>query len=106
MSLKQKFQFCFLHSSIAPLLRPQIVGEIKPARDAVVEVTSRLRSYLYRDFFQRDTVPPSAPLSNVEASSSNTIAPITETSTTYQNVQTVAAAVMSAKVFFLTQVEC
>ncbi|KAK7282549.1 hypothetical protein RIF29_11432 [Crotalaria pallida] len=75
----------------------QIVGEIKAARDAVVEVTSRLRSYLYKDFLQRDTAPPSAPLSNVEASSSNTIAPVTDTSTTYQNVQTVAAAVMPSK---------
>ncbi|CAL0327489.1 unnamed protein product [Lupinus luteus] len=75
----------------------QIVGEIKAARDAVVEVTSRLRSYLYRDFIQKDTVPPTAPLSSVEASSSNTIAPAIETSTTYQNVQTVAAAVLPSK---------
>ncbi|KAE9587247.1 hypothetical protein Lal_00004831 [Lupinus albus] len=75
----------------------QIVGEIKAARDAVVEVTSRLRSYLYRDFIQRDTVPPSAPLSSVEASSSNTIAPVIETSTAYQNVQTVAPAVLPSK---------
>ncbi|XP_019415294.1 PREDICTED: KH domain-containing protein HEN4-like [Lupinus angustifolius] len=75
----------------------QIVGEIKAARDAVVEVTSRLRSYLYKDFIQRNTVPPSAPLSSVEASSSNTTAPIMETSTTYQNVQTVAAAILPSK---------
>ncbi|XP_039022873.1 RNA-binding KH domain-containing protein RCF3-like [Hibiscus syriacus] len=33
----------------------QIVGEIKAARDALVEITSRLRSYLYRD------PPPPAP---------------------------------------------
>ncbi|KAF7816677.1 RNA-binding KH domain-containing protein RCF3 [Senna tora] len=75
----------------------QIVGEIKAARDAVVEVTSRLRSYLYRDFFQRDIVPPSAPGPNMETSSSN-ITPVhegytgSETPTTYQNAQTVAAA--------------
>ncbi|XP_019416108.1 PREDICTED: KH domain-containing protein HEN4-like [Lupinus angustifolius] len=75
----------------------QIVGEIKAARDAVVEVTSRLRSYLYRDFIQRDTVPPPAPLSSMEASSSNTIALATETSTIYQNAQTVAAAVLPSK---------
>ncbi|CAL0305420.1 unnamed protein product [Lupinus luteus] len=75
----------------------QIVGEIKAARDAVVEVTSRLRSYLYKDFIQRDTVPPSASLSSVEASSSNTTAPTMETSTTYQNVQTVGAAVLPSK---------
>ncbi|KAE9604027.1 putative K domain-containing protein [Lupinus albus] len=75
----------------------QIVGEIKAARDAVVEVTSRLRSYLYKDFIQRDTVPPSAPLSSMEASSSNTTAPTMEMPTTYQNVQTVAAAVLPSK---------
>ncbi|XP_027366254.1 RNA-binding KH domain-containing protein RCF3 isoform X2 [Abrus precatorius] len=69
----------------------QIVGEIKAARDAVVEVTSRLRSYLYRDFFQRETVAPAALLPGVEASSSNNIAPVTETSTTYENMQTVGA---------------
>ncbi|XP_061375674.1 RNA-binding KH domain-containing protein RCF3 [Gastrolobium bilobum] len=73
----------------------QIVGEIKAARDAVVEVTSRLRSYLYRDFFQRDTIPPSTPLLAVEASSSNNIAPVTETPTTNQNVQTAVAALPS-----------
>ncbi|XP_014519016.1 RNA-binding KH domain-containing protein RCF3 [Vigna radiata var. radiata] len=68
----------------------QIVGEIKAARDAVVEVTSRLRSYLYRDFFQRDIVPQVS-LPGVEASSSNNLVPVTETLTTYQNMQTVAA---------------
>ncbi|CAK7324197.1 unnamed protein product [Dovyalis caffra] len=40
----------------------QIEGEIKAARDALVEVTSRLRSYLYKDVFQKDLPPPvSAP---------------------------------------------
>ncbi|XP_071721664.1 RNA-binding KH domain-containing protein RCF3-like [Rutidosis leptorrhynchoides] len=41
----------------------QIVGEIKAAREALMEVTSRLRSHLYREFFQRDTSsqPYSAP---------------------------------------------
>ncbi|KOM41367.1 hypothetical protein LR48_Vigan04g156500 [Vigna angularis] len=65
--------------------------QIKAARDAVVEVTSRLRSYLYRDFFQRDIVPQVS-LPGVEASSSNNLVPVTETLTTYQNMQTVAAA--------------
>ncbi|KAG9142940.1 hypothetical protein Leryth_006208 [Lithospermum erythrorhizon] len=32
----------------------QIEGEIKAAREALLEVTSRLRSYIYRDFCQRD----------------------------------------------------
>ncbi|CAJ1974417.1 unnamed protein product [Sphenostylis stenocarpa] len=72
----------------------QIVGEIKAARDAVVEVTSRLRSYLYRDFFQRDTVSLPAPLPGLEASSNNLV-PVTETPTTYQNLQTVAGALPS-----------
>ncbi|XVF51024.1 hypothetical protein PTKIN_Ptkin04bG0150200 [Pterospermum kingtungense] len=36
----------------------EIVGEIKAARDALVEITSRLRSYLYREFSQKDTTPP------------------------------------------------
>ncbi|KAJ6410990.1 hypothetical protein OIU84_007693 [Salix udensis] len=40
----------------------QIQGEVKAARDALVEVTSRLRSYLYKDVFQKDLPPPvSAP---------------------------------------------
>lgn len=79
------------------------MGEIKAARDAVVEVTSRLRSYLYRDLFERDTAPLSASVSTTETSSIN-ITPVhegytgPETSTTYQNVQPVAAA-LPVKVF-------
>ncbi|PNY18013.1 KH domain-containing protein at4g18375-like protein, partial [Trifolium pratense] len=63
----------------------QIVGEIKAARDAVLEVTSRLRSYIYRDLLQRDTIPPSTPLPGVEASSSNSMATVTETATTKES---------------------
>ncbi|KAK2390739.1 KH domain-containing protein HEN4 [Trifolium repens] len=70
----------------------QIVGEIKAARDAVLEVTSRLRSYIYRDLLQRDTVPPSAPLPGVEASSSNSMVTVAETATTNQNVRSMAVA--------------
>ncbi|KAI4307089.1 hypothetical protein L6164_030314 [Bauhinia variegata] len=77
----------------------QIVGEIKAARDAVVEVTSRLRSYLYRDFLQKDTTPPAPPVPGLESSSSNNTAPVhevyTETPKTYQNVQTVTAPLPS-----------
>lgn len=32
----------------------QIAGEIKAAREALIEVTMKLRAYIYRDFFQRD----------------------------------------------------
>lgn len=39
----------------------QIVGEIKAAREAVVEVTERLRSYIYQDGFRRDTSAPPFP---------------------------------------------
>ncbi|KAE8708601.1 hypothetical protein F3Y22_tig00110338pilonHSYRG00225 [Hibiscus syriacus] len=39
----------------------QIVGEIKAARDALVEITSRLRSYLYREF-SHDPPPPAPPI--------------------------------------------
>lgn len=95
----------FLQFWIIPLLPQQIVGEIKAAREAVVEVTSRLRSYLYRDFYQRDTVPPSASVPNMETSSSN-ITPVhegytsAETPATHQNVQPVAAA-LPFKVIFM-----
>ncbi|KAF7830734.1 RNA-binding KH domain-containing protein RCF3 [Senna tora] len=83
----------------------QIVGEIKAARDAVVEVTSRLRSYFFSDFFQRDlnTILPTTLLPGVEASSSNSIATVhevysgNETSSTYQNLQTVPAATLPSK---------
>ncbi|CAL5204074.1 unnamed protein product [Lathyrus oleraceus] len=73
----------------------QIVGEIKEAREAVLDVTSRLRSYVYRDFLQRDTVPPSAPFPGVDASSSHNMATVAEPATTNQNVQSVAVALAS-----------
>ncbi|KAL6972112.1 DNA replication factor C [Sarracenia purpurea var. burkii] len=38
----------------------QIVGEIKAAREALVEVTSRIRSYMFQEFFQKDM--PAAPM--------------------------------------------
>ncbi|KAL7183565.1 hypothetical protein ACSBR2_025877 [Camellia fascicularis] len=86
----------------------QIVGEIKAAREALVEVTARLRSYVYGDFFQRDMPSPSMLASSpvgsalgLEAASSNNITPPREGYTgtgsdpppsTYQNVQTMQPA--------------
>ncbi|XP_024029763.1 RNA-binding KH domain-containing protein RCF3 [Morus notabilis] len=83
----------------------QIVGEIKAARNALVEVTSRLRSYLYREFFQKDSTPPSFFASGslgsgmgLESSSPGRT-PVRDgytandpPSATYQNAQTVVAA--------------
>ncbi|KAF5731273.1 KH domain-containing protein [Tripterygium wilfordii] len=87
----------------------QIVGEIKAARDALVEVTLRLRRELYKEFFQKDTIPPiSAPgpvgsTLTVEAASPNNITPAHEGltgrdigPTTYQNIQ-ITATVQSSK---------
>lgn len=76
----------------------QIVGEIKAARDALVEVTTRLRSYLYRDFFQKETPPssigPTGSAVGVEAASPIDITPAREVQTvtdppaaTHQSVQ-------------------
>lgn len=88
------------------------MGEIKAARDALVEVTSRLRSYLYREFFPKDMPPPSisAP-SSLEASSPNNITPARDghtasdtPSANYQNVQAVAS-VQSSKVILIGRVE-
>lgn len=42
----------------------QIVGDIQAAREALVEVTSRLRSYTYREFFQKDISSPAIPASS------------------------------------------
>lgn len=56
----------------------QIVGEIKAAREALVEVTLRLRSYIFQGFFQKDAqIPPflapspGGSASNLEGASSN-----------------------------------
>ncbi|KAF4380365.1 RNA-binding KH domain-containing protein RCF3 [Cannabis sativa] len=84
----------------------QIVGEIKAARNALVEMTSRLRSYLYREFFQKDSTPPSVSVSGsfgnavgCESSSPGGRTPVRDnltasdpSTTSYQNVQTVIAA--------------
>nr|XP_043616680.1 RNA-binding KH domain-containing protein RCF3 [Erigeron canadensis] len=60
----------------------QIVGEIKGAREALVEVTLRLRSYLFGGLFQKDNQPipfhapsPGGSATNVEAASSNNTTP-------------------------------
>ncbi|KAL5736926.1 hypothetical protein ACOSQ2_031714 [Xanthoceras sorbifolium] len=83
----------------------QIVGEIKAARDALVEVTSRLRSYLYREFFQKETPPSSNSAQGLvgssvgaEVASPNNIASAQEgqsgidaSAAAYQSMQTVAS---------------
>ncbi|KAI4319960.1 hypothetical protein MLD38_033491 [Melastoma candidum] len=38
----------------------QIVGEITSAREALVEVTSRLRNYFFRELSERDSPPPAS----------------------------------------------
>lgn len=85
---------------MAPTCHLQIVGEIKAARDALVELTSRIRSYLYRELFRKDTTPPVS-ASALEISPNNTF-PLREAHTgnnlpmkTYQNLQTGAIALAS-----------
>ncbi|XWS61346.1 hypothetical protein CRYUN_Cryun07bG0118400 [Craigia yunnanensis] len=89
----------------------QIVGEIKAARDALVEITARLRSYLYREFSQ-DTPPPppisaTASLGNVSGleNASPYLAPARDSQTAsdppagvYQSVQTLATPPSSKEV--------
>ncbi|XP_022723325.1 RNA-binding KH domain-containing protein RCF3-like [Durio zibethinus] len=89
----------------------QIVGEIKAARDALVEITSRLRSYLYREFSQKDTaLSPSVSataflgtVSGMENASPN-LTPARDSQTAsdppfgaYKNVQTLATPPSSSK---------
>ncbi|KAI8540494.1 hypothetical protein RHMOL_Rhmol09G0268300 [Rhododendron molle] len=90
----------------------QIVGEIKASREALVEVTSRLRSYIYQEFFPKDMLTPtmlaSNPVANavgLEVASSHNVTPAreryaaTETDpppANYQNIQT-TATVLPAK---------
>ncbi|XP_075495670.1 RNA-binding KH domain-containing protein RCF3 [Primulina tabacum] len=42
----------------------QIVGEIKAAREALIEVTSRVRSYIYREFLEKDLPAPTISISS------------------------------------------
>ncbi|KAJ9546144.1 hypothetical protein OSB04_025851 [Centaurea solstitialis] len=84
------------------LLFEQIVGEIKAAREALVEVTLRLRSYLFQGFYPKDAQPPPfhAPspvgsASNLEAASSNNTTP---RETYAGNDSTIASQMTSASV--------
>ena len=91
------------------------MGEIKAARDALVEITSRLRSYLYREFSQMDTPPPppipaTASLGNVSGleNASPNLTPACDSQTSsdppagaYQNVQTLATPLSSKVVLIL-----
>ncbi|XVE64420.1 hypothetical protein DITRI_Ditri07aG0099200 [Diplodiscus trichospermus] len=90
----------------------QIVGEIKAARNALVEITARLRSYLYREFSQKDTPPPppisaTTSLGNVSRleNVSPNLTPARDSQTSsdpptgaYQNVQTSAMPPSSKEV--------
>lgn len=82
------------------------MGEIKAAREALVEVTAKLRSYLYQDFYTKD-ISPSPRIANSsvgnalgqEAASNNNLNSYRETgsanhlpSASSQNVQIVAPA--------------
>lgn len=97
----------------------QIVGEIKAARDALVEVTSRLRSYMYRDFFQNDAAPSSVSVSSGmgnalgwETSSPRSVTPGRDGYTgsdppieTYHNAHTVATT-QASKVASSLEYKC
>lgn len=100
--------FPFLRSE-GKFVHLQIVGDIKAAREVLVEVTSRLRSYLYREFFPKDvSTPMAAPSpvgSAVEAAYNNNVNPTKDPysgndlpTASSQNVQTVATA-QPTKVF-------
>ncbi|GMJ06357.1 Enhanced Stress Response 1, regulator of CBF gene expression 3, SHINY 1 [Hibiscus trionum] len=82
----------------------QIVGEIKAARDALVEITSRLRSYLYREFSQ-DPPPPAPPITATASNISPNLTPARDGQTAsdlpagaYQNVPTPATPSSSKEV--------
>lgn len=89
----------------------QIVGEIKAAREALVEVTNKLRNYLYQDFYPKDISPSpriansSAGSAGQEAGSNNNINSYQETgaanhlpTASTQNVQIVAPPAQATKV--------
>lgn len=83
----------------------QIVGEIKAAREALVEVTSKLRSYLYQDFYPKDISPSPRSALGQEAGSNNNINSFRETgaanhlpTASVQNVQIVAPPAQATKV--------
>ncbi|KAK4762289.1 hypothetical protein SAY87_030173 [Trapa incisa] len=64
----------------------QIVGEIKAAREALVEVTSRLKSHLYGEFFNKDSPSPVVYVAaRPEAISPNKVTPSHEVQTAPSN---------------------
>lgn len=91
----------------------QIIGDIKAARDALVELTSRIRSYLYKEPFQKDVSPPVSVPSNMvslgleESSSNNNAAPREvhggndTAGSAYQNVQPFGTAQLLKVTYFL-----
>ncbi|KAK1326413.1 KH domain-containing protein [Acorus calamus] len=93
----------------------QIVGDIRAARDAVIEVTSRIKNYLYHDISSQDLPPPPSVPSNtgstfdLESSSPKTSSheghqgnsPV---GAAYSNAQTIAVSRHLQSIAFRSQV--
>lgn len=83
----------YLQYGLAASFSLQIVGEIKSAREALVEVTSILRNHFYRELSEKDSPPPpeiepipSNSITNREAQAAPD--PVTATQLGVQNVAT------------------
>ena len=84
------------------------------SRMRLVEVTSRLRSYLYKEFFQKDTPPPISGLSTgnslgMEAASPNNITPARDSQSggeppaaSYNTAQSAAPTQLSKVIIFFS----
>ncbi|KAK1301786.1 KH domain-containing protein [Acorus calamus] len=77
----------------------QIVGDIRAARDAVIEVTSRIKNYLYRDISMCKDLPPppSAPSNTGSTFDLESSSPKTSSHEGHQGNSPVAAAYSNAQ---------